>query len=162
MPVPISPVEDAHPPIIEGKVDILINDFINVFLDTLQNQQQQRPKVVPRAVYVTSTCLHAGNDSKPDPQRPLVSIPKLLVKGSPARRSGLVTQNTLAFGHSPRQQVHAWKSHIDKIINKQRVLRDDNESVFGWLTNQHAAAIMPCPWDLAHKSCEVNHIVGTA
>ena len=65
-----------------GRVDGFIDDLINVFLDTPENCESQ-PHVVPLAIHVT-TRPHAGDECEPIPQRPLLSLPKMVAEGSPA------------------------------------------------------------------------------
>lgn len=75
--IPLMPAINISvlPPCVNGKVDVFIDNLINVFLDTEANCKQQ-PHVVPLAAYVTNHS-HAG-DTKPIPHCPIISIPKLL------------------------------------------------------------------------------------
>jgi hypothetical protein len=129
-------------PIIEGKVDVFVDDLINVFLDTATNRKRQ-PQVVPLAVHVT-TRLHAGEANEPVPRRPLISIPKLLAEGSPAELSivlGWLLNTRRLLVALPDDKFIAWTGDIRAIITVRRVLHDELESIIGRLN--HAAAIMP-------------------
>jgi hypothetical protein len=144
--IPISPAVGSMsvmpPPITEGKVDVFIDDLINVFLDTEINRRRQ-PHVVPLAVHVT-TRPHTGDEQEPIPRRPLISLPKLLAEGSPAELQvvlGWLLNTRKLIVSLPDDKFIAWSGDIDEVIKARQVPRDALESIIGRLN--HAAAIIP-------------------
>jgi hypothetical protein len=144
--IPISPAVGSMSviphPTQQGKVDVFIDDLINVFLDTGTNRRRQ-PHVVPLAIHVT-TRPHAGTDSEPVPRRPLISLPKLLAEGSPAELQivlGWRLNTRRLIVSLPDDKFIAWTRDIEDIVKTRRVSREQLESVIGRLN--HAAAIMP-------------------
>jgi hypothetical protein len=130
------------PPIVEGKVDVFIDDLINVFLDTPENRRRQ-PHVVPLAAHLTNRP-HSGDGVEPVPRRPIINIPKLQAEGTPAEIQvvlgwSLDTRRLLVA--LPDDKQIAWAGDIRNFLKARRMTRAELESLLGRLN--HAAAIMP-------------------
>ena len=144
---PDTPMALAHdmavlPPPTSGRVDVFIDDLINVFLDTVANRAKQ-PHVVPLAAYITNRP-HAGDANEPIPRRPILSIPKLIAEGTPAEiqivLGWLINTRRLTVA-LPDDKFLAWKSDVQHIITERRVRHDALDSLLGRFN--HAAMIMP-------------------
>jgi len=129
-------------PVVEGRVDVFIDDLINVFLDTPANRRRQ-PHVAPLAAHIVNRP-HVGDNNEPVPRRPIINIPKLLAEGTPAEIQivlGWTLDTRRLLISLPDDKMTAWTGDITVIRKQRSVRRDSLESLIGRLN--HAAAVMP-------------------
>jgi hypothetical protein len=125
-----------------GRVDGLINDLMNVFLDTPENCRRQ-PNVVPLAMNLASRP-HAGDAEEPVPRRPILSIPKLEAEGRPEEIQTVlgwrITTHSLKVS-LPDDKFRAWSDDVTRILAKRTCMVKELETLVGRLN--HAAYILP-------------------
>jgi hypothetical protein len=99
------------PPLEAGKVDVFIDDLIDVYPDSLANLAR-KPHVAPLAMHVTSRP-HAGT-SEPILRRAMLSLLKLLAEGAPAEEQivlGWLLDTRRLLVALPDDKHSAWLSH---------------------------------------------------
>jgi hypothetical protein len=129
------------PPLEAGKVDVFIDDLIDVFPDSPENLAR-KPHVVPLAMHVTSRP-HAGT-LEPILRRAILSMPKLLLEGSPAEQQivlGWLLDARRLLVSLPDDKHSAWLSTLESIIKKKGCVKEDFDTLEGQLN--HAACVTP-------------------
>ena len=142
--VPHAPAREmavSVPPLEAGKVDVFIDDLIDVFPDSPENLAR-KPHAVPLAMHVTSRP-HAGK-LEPILRRAILSMPKLLAEGSPAEQQivlGWLLDARRLLVSLPDDKYSAWLSTLETIIEKKGCMKEDFDTLEGQLN--HAAYVIP-------------------
>jgi hypothetical protein len=138
---PASEMAVFVPPLEAGKVDVFIDDLIDIFPDSPENLAR-KPHVVPLAMHVTSRP-HAGA-LEPILRRVILSLIKLQAEGSPAEQQivlGWLLDTRRLLVSLPDDKYSAWASMIENIIKNKGCLKEDFDTLEGQLN--HAAYVIP-------------------
>jgi hypothetical protein len=130
------------PLLVAGKVDMFIDDLIDVFPVLPENLARKPHHVVPLAMHVTSRP-HAGK-WEPILRRAILSVPKLLKEGSPAEQQivlGWLLDARRLLVSLPDDEHSAWLSTIERIITNKGCVKEDFDALEGQLN--HAACVIP-------------------
>ena len=129
------------PPLKAGKVDVFVCDLISTHPDLPENLAR-KPRTVLLATRVTKRP-HPG-ESKPVLRQAILSLPKLLVEGSPAEQQivlGWLSDSCRLSVSLPDNRCSAWISDLEKIIKKRGSVKGDLDTLKGQLN--HAARVIP-------------------
>jgi hypothetical protein len=129
------------PPLEAGKVDVFIDDLIDVCPDSPANLTR-KPHVAPLAMHVTSRP-HAGT-SEPILRRTMLLLLKLLAEGAPAEEQialGWLLDARRLLVALPDDKCSAWLSSLERIIRDKGCTKEDLDTLEGQLN--HAACVIP-------------------
>ena len=129
------------PPLETGKVDVFIDDLIDIFPDSPENLAR-KPHAVPLAMHVTSRP-HAGI-LEPILRRVILSLTKLIAEGSPAEQQivlGWLLDTRRLLVSLPDDKYSAWLLSLDKIIKNKGCTKEEFDTLEGQLN--HAAYVIP-------------------